>query len=97
MIKTRILAQLSPLKQNLIESVSFQSILLQAECRCVALAIEYLLLPRERHSGFPFVLPYFEIMNRVLEIRNLIKKETNGKDKKITAISGIINGECTVH
>lgn len=91
MISTRILARLSSLKQNIIELVSFQSMLIQAECKWVALAIEYLLLPRERFSGFPFVLPYFEIMNRVLEIRNLIKKIIDWNAEQNLAVKAVLD------
>ncbi len=74
LISTKILAHLVSLKQNIFELVSFKNQLMEAECKWVALAIEYLLWPREQPSGFPFVLPYYEIMNRMLEIKVLLKK-----------------------
>lgn len=73
-VKTRILGELVSLKQKVSDTVSFQTILIQAECKWAALAIEYILWPREQPSGFPFVLSYFEIMNRVMEMKNLINK-----------------------
>jgi hypothetical protein len=73
-LSTKILAHLASLKKDLSEFVSFKSLLVEAQCKWVALAIEYLLWPREPPSGFPFVLPYYEIMNRTTEIKNLIKK-----------------------
>jgi len=38
------------------------------------LAIEYILYPRERRSDYPFVLPYLEDMNRVIEITSMARK-----------------------
>ena len=45
-----------------------------AEHYWVMLAIEYILYPRERRSDYPFVLPYLEIMNRVMKVKSMIKK-----------------------
>jgi len=38
------------------------------------LAIEYILYSRERRSDYPFVLPYLEVMNRVIEITSMARK-----------------------
>jgi hypothetical protein len=38
------------------------------------LAIEYVLYPRERKSDYPFVLPYLEIMNRLIQVLDMLKK-----------------------
>jgi hypothetical protein len=45
-----------------------------AERKWITLAIEHLLISRERSSNYPFVLPYLEIMNRILEIKNMNRR-----------------------
>ena len=72
-LDTHVLPQLSALKKKVSKESSTDYLVL-GERKWVALAIEYLLWPRETPSGYPFVLPYFEIMNRVLEISGLIKR-----------------------
>lgn len=73
-VKTRILGELVSLKEKAVEIDSFHNIIAKAEYKWAAIAIEYMLWPREQPSGFPFILPYFEIMNRVIEIKNFVKK-----------------------
>ncbi len=90
LISTKILAHLVSLKQNISEIVSFKSQLTEAECKWVALAIEYLLWPREQTSGFPFVLPYFEIMNRLVEIKTLLKKIIEWNVEQNYAVNAIL-------
>jgi len=51
-----------------------ENVLAVAERKWIALAIEHLLIIRERSSNYPFVLPYLEIMNRILEIKNTNKR-----------------------
>jgi hypothetical protein len=46
-----------------------ENIIVVAERKWIALAIEHLLISRERSSNYPFVLPYLEIMNRILEMK----------------------------
>ena len=89
-ISAKILAHLVSVKQNISEIVVFKSQLVEAECKWVALAIEYLLWPREQPSGFPFVLPYYEIMNRVLEIKNLLKKIIDWNAEQNLAVNAIL-------
>jgi hypothetical protein len=48
-----------------------ENIIVVAERKWIALAIEHLLISRERSSNYPFVLPYLEIMNRILEMKNM--------------------------
>ncbi len=91
MVSTRILGQLLSLKGKLSKSISNQSILVQAECKWAAIAIEYLLMPREQPSGFPFVLPYYEIMNRMLEVRNLIIKIIDWNAENNMAVNSILD------
>ena len=38
------------------------------------LAIEYVLYPREKKSDYPFALPYLEVMNRLMEVLDMLKK-----------------------
>jgi hypothetical protein len=48
------------------------------------------LSPREKQSGFPFVLPYFEIMNRVLEIESLLKKIIDWNAEQNLAVNAVL-------
>jgi len=73
MVDTKVLGQLVALKERLLYDTSSNK-LVKGERTWTALAIEYLLWPRETASGYPFVLPYFEIMTRALEIRELINR-----------------------
>ncbi len=45
-----------------------------AEHYWVMLAMEYILYPRECRSDYPFVLPYLEVMNRVMEVMDMTRK-----------------------
>jgi hypothetical protein len=45
-----------------------------AEYYWVRLAIEYILHPREIKSDYPFILPYLELMNRIVEILEMFRK-----------------------
>jgi hypothetical protein len=76
-VDTNILGQLVALKEKVSKGedgdVSL-GILVTVECTWVALAVEYLLWPREIASGYPFVLPYFEVMNRAVEISGWVKR-----------------------
>lgn len=40
----------------------------------VMLAIEYILYPRERKSGYPFVLPYLEVLHRAFEVKSMLRR-----------------------
>ena len=44
-----------------------------AEKLWIAIAAEYALYPRNIPSKFPFVLPYFEVMKRCMEIEGMLK------------------------
>lgn len=70
-LNTKILARLLALKKHCTIS---HSKLVTAEHLWARLAIEYLLNPRECKSDYPFVLPYFEILNRVVEVRSLLHR-----------------------
>jgi hypothetical protein len=91
MISTKIFAHLVSLKRDLSELVSFKSLLVEADCKWVAIAVEYILSPREKPSGFPFVLPYFEIMNRVFEIKNLLKKIIDWNAEQNLAVNAVLD------
>lgn len=72
MVETKILSQLATLKENLLHDNEHGSLLVRGQCLWVSIAVEYLLWPRERASGYPFVLPYFEIMRRMVEVKRLV-------------------------
>jgi hypothetical protein len=90
MVDTKILGQLVALKEKLPYSTS-SDCLVMAERNWAALAIEYLLWPREKASGYPFILPYFEIMTRALEIRELINKIVKWNVLHNLAVEAIID------
>jgi len=90
LVSTRILAHLLSLKKGLSELVFFKSLLAKANCKWVAIAIEYILSPREKQSGFPFILPYFEIMNRILEIKNLLRKIIDWNAEQNLAVNAVL-------
>ena len=75
-VEMRILSQLKKMKEHIcsMPCLTSENILVVAERRWIALAIEHLLISRERSSNYPFVLPYLEIMNRILEIKNMNRR-----------------------
>ena len=90
MVDTNVLGQLVALKERLLNDTS-PNCLVVGERKWTALAIEYLLWPREIASGYPFVLPYFEIMNRALEIRELINRIVRWNALHNLAVEAIID------
>jgi hypothetical protein len=74
MINTKILHNFLSLKKKCLEGTTSKNKIVAAEHYWVMLAIEYILYPRERRSDYPFVLPYLEIMNRVMEITSMTRK-----------------------
>ena len=72
-VKLRILSQFKKMKNKIatMEYLASENIIVVAERRWISLAIEHLLISRERSSNYPFVLPYIEIMNRILIIKNM--------------------------
>jgi archaellum component FlaC len=89
-LDTHILHQLGALKKKVSKDCS-RNDLVSGERKWVALAIEYLLWPREIPSGYPFVLPYFEIMNRVLEISGLIRRIVRWNAKHNLAVRAVLD------
>jgi hypothetical protein len=89
-VKTRILAQFGSLKEKLSELNVYYNILVQAELKWAEIAIEYILMPRERLSGFPFVLPYYEILIRAIEIKKLLKKIIDWNAETKMAVSSVL-------
>ncbi len=73
-LNTSILARILSLKKNLMDGVSNRERIVIAEFYWVRLAIEYILHPREIKSDYPFVLPYLEVMNRMVEILEMSRK-----------------------
>jgi hypothetical protein len=90
MVDTKVLGQLVALKERLLHDTSSNK-LVKGERTWTALAIEYLLWPRETASGYPFVLPYFEIMNRTLKIKELINRIVKWNGLHNIAVEAIID------
>jgi len=72
-VNKRILSQLKRMKTDVCKRLcrGSENTLVVAERKWVTLAIEHLLICRERSSNYPFVLPYLEIMERILMIQRL--------------------------
>jgi len=73
-LDTHILARILSLKNKLMDGILNQERIVIAEFYWVRLAIEYILHPREIKSDYPFVLPYLELMNRIVEIFEMFRK-----------------------
>jgi len=73
-LKTKILARIVALKKICMDGISSYEKILMAEHYWIKLAIEYVLYPRERKSDYPFVLPYLEVINRIIEVLEMLKK-----------------------
>ena len=73
-LNAKILSKFMPLKKKCFEGTTSINKIVAAEHYWVMLAIEYILYPRERRSDYPFVLPYLEVMNRVMEIMSMVRK-----------------------
>jgi len=72
----RILSQLKKLKEEIatMACLASENVIVVAKRKWITLAIEHLLISHERSSNYPFVLPYIEIMNRILEIKNMNRR-----------------------
>jgi hypothetical protein len=73
-LDTHILARILSLRNKLMDGISTQERIVIAEFYWVRLAIEYILHPREIKSDYPFILPYLEVMNRLVEILGMFNK-----------------------
>jgi MULE transposase domain. len=75
-VKMRILSQLKRMKADIstMECLASENVIVVAERKWITLAIEHLLISHERSSNYPFVLPYLEIMNRILEVENMNRR-----------------------
>ncbi|MCK5029856.1 MAG: transposase [Thermoplasmatales archaeon] len=75
-VKMQILSQLKKMKEKIatMACLASENVIVVAERKWITLAIEHLLISRERSSNYPFVLPYFEIMNRILEVKNMNRR-----------------------
>ncbi len=73
-LNTKVLARILALKKICMNGISSQVRIMMAEHYWVMLAIEYVLYPREKKSDYPFVLPYLEVMNRIMEVLVMLKK-----------------------
>ena len=72
-VNKRILSQLKQMKADICTTVcrDSENVLVVAERKWITLAIEHLLICRERSSNYPFVLPYLEIMDRISVVKRL--------------------------
>jgi hypothetical protein len=75
-VNKRILSQLKRMKVDICARVcrDSENVLVIAERKWITLAIEHLQICRERSSDYPFVLPYLEIMDRILKIKRLNRR-----------------------
>jgi hypothetical protein len=73
-LKTNALARILALKKICMDGILSQNRIVIAEHYWVRLGIEYVLYPREIKSDYPFVLPYLEVMNRLVEVLDMIRK-----------------------
>lgn len=73
-LKTKIIARIVALKKTCMDGISSYEKTLMAQHYWIMLAIEYVLYPIKRKSDYPFVLPYLEFINRIIEVLKLIKK-----------------------
>lgn len=75
-VNMKILSQLKRMKADICMRGcrDSENVIIIAECKWITLAIEHLLICRERSSNYPFVLPYLVIMDRILEIKLLNRR-----------------------
>jgi hypothetical protein len=73
-VNAKILSKFKSLKTKCFEGTTSINKIVAAEHYWVMLAMEYILHPRECRSDYPFVLPYLEVMNRVIEVMSMARK-----------------------
>jgi len=73
-VNAKILSKFKSLKNKCFEGTASTNKIVAAEHYWVMLAMEYILYPRECRSDYPFVLPYLEVMNRVIEVMSMARK-----------------------
>jgi hypothetical protein len=73
-VNAKILSKFPSLKKKCFEGTTSTHKIVAAEHYWVMLAMEYILYPRECRSDYPFVLPYLEVMNRVIEVMGMARK-----------------------
>ncbi|MHB8395606.1 MAG: hypothetical protein ACYDAZ_00150 [Thermoplasmataceae archaeon] len=67
-----------------------------AEKLWIAIAAEYALYPRNIPSKFPFVLPYFEVMKRCMEIEDMLKSVIRWNASHLMTVNPVIDLYSTV-
>jgi hypothetical protein len=92
-LKTNALARILALKKICLDGISSQDRIVIAEHYLVMLAIEYVLYPRERKSDYPFVLPYLEVMNRLMEVLDMLKKIVMWNARHNIGVKVVLNFE----
>lgn len=73
-VNAKILSKFKSLNKKCFGGTTSTNNLVAAEHYWVMLAMEYILYPRECRSDYPFVLPYLEVMNRVMEVMDMTRK-----------------------
>ena len=73
-MNAKILSKFKSLINKCFEGTASTNKIVAAEHYWVMLAMEYILYPRECRSDYPFVLPYLEVMNRVIEVMSMTRK-----------------------
>ncbi|VVB56459.1 Uncharacterised protein [uncultured archaeon] len=91
-LKTKIIARIVALKKTCMDGISSYEKTLIAE-NWIKLAIEYMLYPIERKSDYPFVLPYLEVINRIIEVQKILKKIVMGNAKHNIGVKVVLKFE----
>ena len=91
-LKTKIIARIVALKKTCMDGISSYEKTLIAE-HWIKLAIEYVLYPIERKSDYPFVLPYLEVINRIIEVMKILRKIVMGNAKHNIGVKVVLKFE----
>lgn len=73
-LNTKVLAGFMAMQKTKSAGGQCEGTIVIAQRYWVMLAIEYILYPRERKSGYPFVLPYLEILHRAFEVKSMLRR-----------------------
>ena len=65
--------------------------IMYAEQLWMAIAAEYILHPRNIPSKFPFVLPYFQLLERCMEIEDMLKKIMGWNASHIMKVKSVLD------
>ncbi len=73
-VNAKIHSKFRSLNKKYLKGTKSTNKIVAAEHYWIMLAMEYIVYPRECRSDYPFVLPYLEVMNRVMEITRCLKR-----------------------